>query len=81
MSPTQTLTPAGTTSEDIELASLPMQPVVSSTSTAAQTVNTTTSSSRAERALASSSNLTDFPDPLGLRARIFTPSDVADKGS
>lgn len=83
MSPTHTLSPtaASTSKDGIELTSLPVQASVSH----AGTVNTMASSfndDRAERAVASGSSITDFPDPLGLRARIFTPKDDEDdKGS
>lgn len=85
MSPTQTLSPSKTP-DSIELTSLPVQASISHAGTMNTMLSTSTSinanDNRAERAMgASTSSLTEFPDPLGLRARIFTPKDEDDKGS
>lgn len=74
MSPTQTLSPVRT-GESIELSSLPLQASTSSAGASGISIN------QAERATGRTSNLTEFPDPLGLRSRIYTPALDDDKGS
>jgi len=96
MSPTQTLSAAARSTMDdsrssIELSSMPIRASTSNTSSNLNNmnrinednhVNTHRNHTNAERAMATSSSaLHEFPDPLGLRARIFTPSADDDKGS
>lgn len=87
MSPSQTLSPTRSTNS-IELTSV--MPVRVHSNNSMQDLNrinkdnhihTHTNHENIESATATGSNIGDFPDPLGLRARIFTPSADDDKGS
>lgn len=89
MSPTQTIAPTKSR-ESIELSSLPLQTNTSNSTTGMNTlnrinednhINTHRNHTNAERAITTGTDLGKFPDPLGLRARIFTPSADDDKGS